>query len=63
MEFVKNELVTLRLKASKYDSVYSQNRELVTRKCGLETALAARDKEVDKMKDQISSLETQLQKE
>ena len=51
MEFVKNELVTLRLKASKYDSVYSQNRELVTRKCGLETALAARDKEVDKMKE------------
>lgn len=45
IEILQSQLEQNKTKASKFDKIHSQNTELVTRKCALESSSQAKDKQ------------------
>ena len=54
---MRAELQDYKIKAGKLGTVYSQNRDLVTRKCALESAVNFNDKKVLSLEDRARELE------
>ena len=57
LDHLQEQLAGAKGKAEAAEKVYSQNRDLVTRKCGLESALQARDKKIGELSDRVGELE------
>ena len=57
IQLLTTQVEQFKQKAQKVDKITSQNSDLVTRKCALESSLQARDKKTQEMTDKIRQLE------
>lgn len=57
IDMLQDQLSQAKQKAVNSEKYYQQNRELVTRKCALESAVTAKDKQIQELQDKLNKLE------
>ena len=57
IDHLQEQLATAKSKAQGADKVYSQNKDLVTRKCALESGIQNRDRKISELSDRVAQLE------
>lgn len=57
IDSLNEQLAFAQKKAMTADKYYNQNKDLVTRKCALESAVSSRDKTIQQLNDRVSHLE------
>lgn len=60
IELLKDQVSELKVKAETAAKVQTMNSELVTRKCGLESAVVAKDKTIQELQAKVNMLENSL---